>query len=330
MSLLVGPELQRVLDRLRWSSRQWARSMAHGEQRSRARGHSVEFADYRPYVAGDDFRHIDWNLYGRLDRLFLRLFEEERELWVHVWLDASASMRWGAPEKFRVACQIVAALGYVALGSGACLTVHVYPGPGDRVGQQRAAGAPTGAAAAETGQQFQAEQGCEVARQWACELGLRRLRGRGRALRFFRCLEGLVPGGHIELEPWFRAQAAPIRPPAVAVVVSDFLDAKAPTGGLATLVARGLEVHAVQVLSPQEWVPDTYGELRVEDVETGLWQEVTFGRYRLKAYQRTVQRYVDQLREYCRRHGTGFVSVRSDADLAKLLAREFRTLGLWS
>ncbi|MEJ5237971.1 MAG: DUF58 domain-containing protein [Limisphaera sp.] len=330
MSALLSPELQRMLDRLRWSSRQWARSAAHGEQRSRARGTSVEFADYRAYVPGDDFRHIDWNLYARLDRLFLRLFEEERELPVHVWLDASASMRFGEPQKFRVACQLAGAVGYVALGSGACLTVHVFPAAWERVHDGGPESAPPAESESEPARPGGKVSEAEAARQWACELGLRRLRGRGVAVRLWEGLEGLRPGGRVDLAAWFRMRAAQVRAPGVAVVISDFLDAQAPTAGLAALVARGLEVHAVQVLAPQEWAPETFGELRLLDAETGAWREVTFGRYRWKAYRRTVERYVEQLRTFCRGHGVGFVSVRSDADLSALLGRELRSLGLWS
>ena len=83
-----------------------AKSSAKGERRSRARGQSVEFADHRNYVAGDDFRYLDWNLYGRLERLFLKLYEEERELPVRIFLDASESMTFGEPRKFDFARQV--------------------------------------------------------------------------------------------------------------------------------------------------------------------------------------------------------------------------------
>src|SRR5205807_6320605 len=98
-----------------------------GERRSKARGQSVEFADYRNYVAGDDFRYLDWNLYGRLDRLFLKLYEEERELPVTVFLDASESMTFGEPRKFDFARQVAAAVGYVALCGFDRVSVVTFP-----------------------------------------------------------------------------------------------------------------------------------------------------------------------------------------------------------
>ena len=94
MSLLT-PELLRRLEQFQLLAARRSKSTARGERRSKARGQSVEFADHRTYAHGDDFRYLDWNLYGRLDRLFLKLYEEERELPVRIFLDASESMAFG-------------------------------------------------------------------------------------------------------------------------------------------------------------------------------------------------------------------------------------------
>src|SRR3982750_567538 len=112
---LLPPELLRRLEQFQLLAARRSKSSARGERRSRARGLSVEFADHRNYVAGDDLRYLDWNLYGRLDRLFLKLYEEERELPVRIFLDASESMNFGQPAKFDFAKQVAAAVGYVAL-----------------------------------------------------------------------------------------------------------------------------------------------------------------------------------------------------------------------
>src|SRR5208283_2276536 len=112
---LLSPDLLRRLEQFQLLAARRSKSSAKGERRSKARGQSVEFADFRSYVAGDDFRHLDWNLYGRLDKLFLKLYEEERELPVRIFLDASESMTFGTPPKFDFARQVAAAIGYVAL-----------------------------------------------------------------------------------------------------------------------------------------------------------------------------------------------------------------------
>src|SRR3954470_6589695 len=139
---LLPPVLLRRLEQFQLLARRRAKSSAKGERRSRARGQSVDFADYRNYVPGDDFRYLDWNLYGRLDRLFLKLYEEERELPVRIFLDASESMTFGTPVKFDFARQVAAAVGYVALCGYDRVSVIPFPeiplaGEGDSDGVSR-------------------------------------------------------------------------------------------------------------------------------------------------------------------------------------------------
>src|SRR5206468_988176 len=127
MSALLTPDLLRRLEQFQLLAARRAKSSAKGERRSRARGQSVEFADYRNYSHGDDFRYLDWNIYGRLERLFVKLYEEERELPVRVFLDASESMTFGEPRKFDFARQIAAAIGYVALCGFDRVSVIPFP-----------------------------------------------------------------------------------------------------------------------------------------------------------------------------------------------------------
>src|SRR5579864_7240362 len=124
---LLTTELLRRLEQFQLLAARRAKSSVRGERRSKARGQSVEFADHRNYTAGDDFRYLDWNLYGRLDRLFLKLYEEERELPVRLFLDASESMSFGTPRKFDFARQIAAAVAYVALCGFDRVAFHVFP-----------------------------------------------------------------------------------------------------------------------------------------------------------------------------------------------------------
>src|SRR5438874_4034846 len=131
MPSLLTPELLRRLEQFQLLAQRRAKSSLKGERRSKARGQSVEFADYRNYVQGDDFRYLDWNLYGRLDRLFLKLYEEERELPVRIFLDASESMTFGEPRKFDFARQVAAAIGYVALSGFDRVSVIPFPAVGN-------------------------------------------------------------------------------------------------------------------------------------------------------------------------------------------------------
>src|SRR6266850_7206147 len=262
-SALLTPELLRRLEQFQLLAARRAKSTSKGERRSRARGQSVEFADHRSYVPGDDFRYLDWNLYGRLDRLFLKLYEEERELPVRIFLDASESMTFGEPRKFDFARQIAAALGYVALSGFDRVAVVPFPDTG----------------------RVQPGAGEDPTVEPAIRAALRSVRGKKSALSFFRNLARLTASGSADLNLVLRRGALAVRQAGVAVVLSDFLDPAGYETGLTALVGRGFQVNAVQILAPDELNPAAYGDLRLVDSETGGLQEVTFGRFRIKAYQ---------------------------------------------
>ena len=311
---LLTPQLLRQLEQFQLLAARRAKSSAKGERRSRARGQSVEFADYRNYVPGDDFRYLDWNLYGRLERLFLKLYEEERELPVRIFLDASESMTFGEPRKFDFARQVAAAVGYVALCGFDRVSVIPFP---DRVGGSATA---DGSVVPET-----PLTGAEAAARGA----LRAVRGRKCALQFFQNLSTLTAGGSADLNAALRRGAMEARQAGVAVVLSDFLDPAGYEAGLSALVGRGFHVNLVQILAPEELNPTAYGDLRLVDSETGGVQEVSFGRFRLKAYQQTLQNFLQRLREFCSARGISFFSVGSDTDLQDLLLKQLRTAEVW-
>src|SRR6266404_9411143 len=112
---LLDPQFLHRLEQLELVSRKIFTGAIKGERRSKRKGQSVEFADYRNYVKGDDLRHLDWNLYARLDRLFIRLFQEEEDLHFYVLIDNSLSMDFGSPSKLHYAKQIAAALAFIGL-----------------------------------------------------------------------------------------------------------------------------------------------------------------------------------------------------------------------
>ncbi|MEW6161329.1 MAG: DUF58 domain-containing protein [Verrucomicrobiota bacterium] len=295
MSLLT-PELLRRLEQFQLLAQRRAKSSAKGERRSRARGQSVEFADHRNYVAGDDFRYLDWNLYGRLDRLFLKLYEEERELPVTIFLDASESMTFGTPRKFDFARQITAAVAYVALCGFDRVSVIAFP---DALGE----GAVRGA--------------------------LRSVRGKKSALQFFQNLNQVTAQGTAAFNEALRRGALSARQAGAAIVLSDFLDPAGYDAGLTALVGRGFQVSAVQILAREEVNPETFGDLKLIDSESGAIQEVTFGRYRLAAYQKTVQNFCQRLREFCQGRGINYFMTTSDASLELLLLKQLREAEVW-
>ena len=296
MEALISPDLMKRLEQLQLLARRRSKSTAKGERRSGAQGQSVEFADYRTYVPGDDLRRIDWNLFGRLERLFLKLYEEERELPVTIYLDSSESMSFGRVSKFDFARQVAAAVGYVALCGFDRVTVEPFPLADDQAGL--------------VGE-------------------LRAVRGRRSAMRFFDNLNRLKAGGTADFNQALRLGAMKHRAQGVIVVLSDFLDPAGYEDGLKSLASRGSEVHAVQILAMEELEPSSYGDLRVIDSETGAEQEVTFGKYRLKSYRATVQNYCRRLQEYCRARGIRYQLAQSDTPIDDLLLKAMRTGGMW-
>jgi uncharacterized protein (DUF58 family) len=309
---LLTPELLRRLEQFQLLAARRAKSSSKGERRSRARGQSVEFADYRNYVHGDDFRYLDWNLYGRLERLFLKLYEEERELPVRIFLDASESMTFGEPRKFDFARQIAAAVGYVALSGFDRVTVVPFPNQ------------PPFSELKDKGVTPQAYN-MELAARGA----LRAVRGKKSAIQFFQNLSVLTAGGAANLNEALRRGALEARQAGVAIVLSDFLDPAGYEPGLTALVGRGFQVNVVQILAPEELSPTSFGDLRLVDSETGGIQEVTFGRYRMKSYQLTVQNFLQRLREYCQGRGINFFTASSATALEELLLRQLRQAEVW-
>ncbi len=293
---LLTPELLRRLEQFQLLAARRAKSSARGERRSKARGQSVEFADHRNYVPGDDFRYLDWNLFGRLEKLFLKLYEEERELPVRIFLDASESMAFGEPRKFDFARQIAAAVGYVALCGFDRVSVIPFP---DNKEEAAVRGA------------------------------LRAVRGRKSALNFFQNITQLTAKGSASFNESLRRGALEARQAGVAVVLSDFLDPAGYESGLTALVGRGFQVNAVQILAPEELSPSTYGDLRLVDAETGNVQEVSFGRYRMSAYQQMVQNFCQRLKEYSSSRGISFFMASSNTALEYLLLKQLRQAEVW-
>jgi uncharacterized protein (DUF58 family) len=306
LNALLTPDLLRRLEQVQLLAARRAKSSLKGERRSRARGLSVEFADHRNYALGDDLRYLDWNLFGRLDKLFLKLYEEERELPVRLFLDASESMNFGTPSKFDFARQVAAAVGYVSLCGFDRVAVNVFPDP--------------------TATQESRAANDELAYRGA----LRSIRGKKTALAFFRNLTALTAAGTADFNGALRRGAMEARQAGVAVVLSDFLDPAGYEPGLNALVGRGFQINAIQILAPEELTPTTFGDLRLVDSETGGEQEVTFGKYRLKAYQQTVANYVQRLREFCAGRGIRFFSVSSATDLGDLLLKQLRASEVWA
>jgi uncharacterized protein (DUF58 family) len=307
---LLGPQLMARLDRLDMLSRKIFSGKLPGERRSKKRGASVEFDDYREYVPGDDLRHIDWNVFARLDKFFLKIFREEEDLALHIVLDASASMDAGVPSKLVFAQRVAMALGYVGIVNQNRVSASIVGAPGRR--------------------------GVET---------IAPMRGRRNVQRLAQFLIENVsaPVGYSgERRPRVGFNRAMLeisrsrRGRGVMVLLSDFLVPEDWKRGLNYLVAggRGYDLYVVQVMSAGELEPEkeagggVVGDLRLTDVETGAAAEVTVSGALLKRYKERVKRFVEEVHGACAARGVSHVLSRSDSDVDQLLLGYFRGRGL--
>ena len=198
-----------------------------GERKSKRRGSSVEFAEHRNYSFGDDLRHIDWNVYGRLDKLFLKLFLEEEDLHVYTLLDTSLSMDFGDPTKLHYGKQVAAALAFIGLVNHDRVLLDTFSAGldqglhGIRGGRRCGASSSTSSSSSATG----SSNLTAAAREFAI-----RHAGKG-----------------------------------VVVVISDFLDKHGYQDALRYLLARNMDIYVVHVLSQEEVEPELVGDLRLVD-----------------------------------------------------------------
>ena len=304
--LLSSKEISR-LDPLDLASRRVFFGKLKGERRSKKRGHSVEFADHRPYVSGDDLRHIDWNIFGRLDKLFLKLFLEEEDLSLHIVLDASASSDCGEPNKYHFMQRCAMALGYVGLVNLNRVAATIMSGidADAEPDKSKPASAPPTLVRA-----------------------LRDLRGRRRVHDLARFLCATRPGGTLN----FRAAAERIalsrRGKGVMIIFSDFFFKDGYEDGLRILSGHGYDLILVQVLSPQELEPPIKGDLRLKDIEDADTAEVTISAPLLKRYQANLAAYCQKLREFALRRDMALLTVKSDTPVDSLVADQLRRLGV--
>ena len=286
---LLEPQFLRKLEQLNLVSRRVFSGQLKGERRSTRRGTSVEFADFRNYVPGDDLRYVDWNTYARLERLFIKLFVEEEDLHVYLLVDASASMEFGSPSKLTYARKVAAALGYLGL-------THF-----DRV----AAG---------------------WLRDGTARMQ-RPARGRGQIIPLFEFLAASEASGATHLERSMRDFTLRTRRRGLVILLSDFLD-PGWESALKTLFARGFGGVVVQILSPAEVRPDLVGDLRIRDTETGEEREVTISGSLLKDYERAFGDFTHRVQSTCSRFGGDYFRVTTDDPFEDLILKWFRTRGL--
>jgi uncharacterized protein (DUF58 family) len=285
------------LERMRVRTSRRFTAKNRGEHVSRRRGTSMEFADYRNYVAGDDVRYIDWNIFARLRRPYLKLFHEEEEMHFLILIDASASM--GFSGKLDRARELAASFGVMALLGGERVSVAVLGG---------------------------AEGGGEAG---PCRLG--GLAGRACMGSMLRFIEGIAPGAgtgtdapvETEIEDALRRHSGR----GAALVLSDFLTFGDLGRAMNLVFGAGLELLALQVLAPEEIDPELEGDSRLVDCESGARLDVTAGGALVGLYQEYRAAYEAELSTGCRRRGGRFLTTSSRDGLEGVLFDLLRRKG---
>jgi uncharacterized protein (DUF58 family) len=283
---LFDDEFLKKLEYLSILSKKLFPGQFRAERRTKRRGTGLEFADYRQYVAGDDFRHLDWKAYLRLNRLILRLFEEEEDLPIYFFVDASQSMTYGNPSKFDYARRVAAALCYIGLSNLDRVYVVAY---GDRI-----------------------------------KMELPPQRGKGRIFRIFRFLEEIPPGGETNARESFKAYCTETRRRGLTVVISDFFDSAGFQGGLDILRHFQHDIFVLHIAGHEDVDPALKGELVLVDSENNVSREITVTPSLLASYKTEYSRFCTEIEAYCGKYQLGYVRAVTDFPFEELVLRVFR------
>lgn len=287
---LLSPEFMSKLDRLEIISRKIFSGRMKGERRSKRKGESVEFADYRNYVVGDDLRFLDWNIFARLDSLLLKLFLEEEDLNVAILFDVSGSMDWGDPHKGLYVKRVAAALAYIGLVNYD--RVSLYP--------------------------YSSALHTEM-------VGVRGRRFSGQVMKF---LDDLPLEGISNFAEVGKRFALRHKGKGIVVVLSDFMDKTGFEDGLRYLLSRDCDLYVIQTLSPEEIDPPLTGDLKLIDVEDEDAAEVTISKPLLDKYKQMLTAYCTDLKDYCTRRGITYLFTSTKVGFDNLVLAYLRQRGL--
>jgi uncharacterized protein (DUF58 family) len=287
---LLDPDFLARLEQLELVSKKIFLGRMKGERRSKRKGQSVEFADYRNYVVGDDLRFLDWNLYARLDRLFIRLFMEEEDLHFYILLDNSLSMDFGTPSKLHFAKQLAAALGFIGLVNMDRVVIEAF---NDRLTQSMPA-----------------------------------VRGRRSLWRMMDFLRKIESAGPSNLRQALKTFTLKCSGKGIVVLLSDLMDKGGYEDALRYLVTRQLDIYVIQILSQEEIEPEVVGDLKLVDIEDEDVAEITVSAPLLKRYKQNLAAYRAALHEFCTRRGITYLFTSNQVPFERLVLTYLRQRGL--
>lgn len=279
------------LNRIKLVTRVTMQGGRSGMRRSAAKGSSVEFADFREYVPGDDIRRIDWNTYGRMEKLFVKLFVEEREAYYSIIIDTSNSMKFGKPDKGVCALRLAGAISYMALNNlDRVRLCAIYE---DRILKSK---------------DFTGRQGFNKAVAW---------------------LENTEFAGKTDL--YKSIVKIPFNQRGVTVIISDLFSKDTTDENISSIedTIRYLrymkqEVLILHVLSPEEIEPELEGTIGLEDVETGDILKVTATSHLCKQYKRVLERFISYVKERAKHYQAHYIPVQSDETIDMFIYKGIR------
>lgn len=283
---LFDSDFLRKLEFLTLFSRRLHRGDVRGEHSTYRKGTSLEFHDYRTYQAGDDFRYIDWNVFSRIDKLFVKLFRAEEDLTLHLLVDTSASMSFGNPSKIEYAKKIGAALGFIGISNL------------DRVG------------ATSFSSRLQSSLPAYRSRRQLFSL-----------LEYFSLLvtEGGTSFNNALIEYSLKA-----RRPGLAIVISDLLDPDGFTKGVRALLYRKFEVVLIHVVAEEELQPPQRGAFRFTDSETGEERKITVDSSLLRTYQGVMTAFFTEVETFSLKSGVEYLRVSTIIPFEDLILKYLR------
>ena len=264
----LDEDFLRKLEKLKVMAQKGLKGPHRGEHISWRSGASLDFLDYRKYQVGDDFRYIDWNVYGRLDKLFIKLFRAEEDLTIHFLLDMSRSMGEGNPPKHIYAKKVVASLCYIGLANL------------DRVGVT----------------------------SFTQVLGKSRSPERGKQvyLSVLKYLLSLRPEGNTDLNASLKEYASTYKRPGVVIILSDLLDPGGLEEGVESLISGRFDITLIQMLDHDELFPPLEGYLTLSDVETGESKKITLDRALLDLHRRKIRDFLENIKGFCFKNGVDY------------------------
>jgi uncharacterized protein (DUF58 family) len=278
------------LERLELVTRKVFRGRMKGERRSKRKGQSVEFADFRGYVPGDDLRSLDWNLYARLDKLIIKLFLEEEDLHFFTLIDASLSMDFGKPTKLQYAKQLAAALGFIGLIRTDRVRIET-------LGQSASNRGPV-------------------------------LRGRRSVWRMLEHLAGIEAGETVSLAEGVKNFCVRNSGKGIVVLISDLMDKNGYESAMRYLVSQQMDVYVIHVLSQEELDPGVKGDLKLVDCEDQDIAEITVSAPLIARYKSTLNAFVSGAQEFCNRRGMNYLLANNQTAVKDLIGSYLRRRGL--